>query len=248
VETVYSDTVFTGDSGSASASRMTWMAGNAILGAAEEANKRWLEGDRPARGEFRFVPPPTEVLDPETGVGQPNFAYGYVAEAVDLTVDIDTGHIRVDRVICADDIGRVINRMLVEGQVEGAVVQAHGYALTEDLQVKDARIVNPRLSGYLIPGIDDIPTQVQTILLEVPDPRGPWGARGMAEMPLIPYAAAVVAALHDATGVWFHQIPLTPPRVVEELRRHEIGGYNRTGSGDPDRIVPDPDVDDAVPV
>lgn len=241
VETVYSDTAFTPDSGSASASRLTWMAGNAILGAAEEASKRWLEGDRPARGEFRFVPPPTELLDPETGVGQPNFAYGYVAEVLDLSVDIDTGHIRVDRVICADDVGRVINRMLAEGQVEGAVVQAHGYALTEDLQVKDARIVNPRLSGYLIPGIDDIPTEVQTILLEVPDPRGPWGARGMAEMPLIPYAAAVVAALHDATGVWFHQIPLTPPRVVEELRRHGVGGYNRTKSGDPDRIVHDAD-------
>jgi CO/xanthine dehydrogenase Mo-binding subunit len=241
VETVYSDTAFTPDSGSASASRLTWMAGNAILGAAEEASKRWLEGDRPARGEFRFVPPPTELLDTETGVGQPNFAYGYVAEVLDLSVDIDTGHIRVDRVICADDVGRVINRMLAEGQVEGAVVQAHGYALTEDLQVKDARIVNPRLSGYLIPGIDDIPTEVQTILLEVPDPRGPWGARGMAEMPLIPYAAAVVAALHDATGVWFHQIPLTPPRVVEELRRHGVGGYNRTKSGDPDRIVHDAD-------
>jgi CO/xanthine dehydrogenase Mo-binding subunit len=170
------------------------------------------------------VAPPTQTLDPETGVGQPSFSYGYVAEVVDLSVDIDTGHIHVDRVICADDVGRVINRMLVEGQVEGGVVQAHGYALTEDLQVKDARVVNPRLSGYLIPGIDDIPTEVQSILVEVPDPRGPWGARGMAEMPLIPYAAAVVAALHDATGVWFHQIPLTPSRVVAELRRHGIGG------------------------
>jgi CO/xanthine dehydrogenase Mo-binding subunit len=224
VETVYSDTAFTGDSGSASASRLTFMAGNSILGAAEEATKRWLDGDRPARGEFRYVAPPTQTLDPETGVGQPSFSYGYVAEVVDLSVDIDTGHIRVDRVICADDVGRIINRMLVEGQVEGGVVQAHGYALTEDLQVKDARVVNPRLSGYLIPGIDDIPTEVQSILVEVPDPRGPWGARGMAEMPLIPYAAAVVAALHDATGVWFHQIPLTPSRVVAELRRHGIGG------------------------
>lgn len=223
VEAVFSDTATTGDSGSASASRLTWMAGNAILGAAEEASKRWLDGDRPARGEFRFVPPPTEVLDPETGVGQPNFTYGYVAEVVDLTVDIETGHIRVDRVICADDVGRVVNRMLIEGQVEGAVVQAHGYAITEDLQVKEGHIVNPRLSAYLIPGIDDIPSLVQSVLLEVPDPRGPWGVRGMAEMPLIPYAAAVVAALHDATGVWFHQIPLTPPRVVAELRRHGVG-------------------------
>ncbi len=223
VETVYSDTANTGDSGSASASRLTWMSGNAILGAAEEASKRWLEGDRPARGEFRFVPPPTEALDPETGFGQPNFAYGYVAEVVDLTVDVGTGHIKVDRVICADDVGRVINRMLIEGQVEGAVVQAHGYAITEDLRADEGRIVNPRLSGYLIPGIDDIPDVVQSVLVEIPDPRGPWGVRGMAEMPLIPYAAAVAAALHDATGVWFHEIPLTPSRVVAELRRHGVG-------------------------
>ena len=224
VETVYSDTAFTGDSGSASASRTTWMAGNAILGAAEEAAKSWIQGDRPARGEFRFVPPPTEALNPETGAGQPNFAYGYVAEAVDLSIDIDTGHIRVDRVICAVDVGRAINPDLIEGQVEGAVVQAHGYTLTEDLQVESGRIVNPRLSAYLIPGIADIPLSVETVMVEVPDPLGPWGAKGMAEMPFIPYAPAVVAALHDATGVWFDQLPLTPSRVVEGLRRHGVGG------------------------
>ncbi len=219
VETVFSDTATTGDSGSASASRLTWMSGNSILGAVEEANKKWQDGDRPARGEFRFVPPPTEALDSETGVGQPNFAYGYVAEVVDLSVDIETGHIQVDRVICANDLGKIINRQLAEGQLEGAVVQAHGYAISEDLQIKDARLTHPRLSAYLIPGIDDIPTRVESVLLEHPDPRGPWGVRGMAEMPLIPYAAAVVAALHDATGVWFHQIPLTPSRVLAGLRQ-----------------------------
>lgn len=217
VRTVYSDTAFTPDSGSASASRLTWMSGNSILGAVEEATKKWNEGERPARGEFRFVPPPTETLDPETGIGQPNFAYGYVAEVVDLTVDIETGHIRVDRVICANDLGKVINPQLAKGQVEGAIVQAHGYAITEDLRVEEARIVNPRLSAYLIPGIDDIPAEIKTILLEIPDPRGPWGVRGMAEMPLVPYAAAVVAALHDATGVWYHQLPLTPSRLLAGL-------------------------------
>lgn len=218
VEGVFTDTATSGDSGSASASRMTWMAGNAILGASEEARKKWNDGERPALGQFRFVPPPTEILDPETGVGQPNFAYGYVAEVVDLSVDIETGHIVVDRVVCADDVGRAINPNLIEGQVEGAIVQAHGYAITEDLQVTDARITHPRLSAYLIPGIGDIPATVETVLVEVPDPRGPWGARGMAEMPLVPYAAAVVAALHDATGVWFNRIPLTPSRVLAGLR------------------------------
>lgn len=217
VKASFSDTSTSGDSGSASASRMTWMAGNSILGATEEATKRWLEGDRPAVGEFRFVPPPTQTLDPEDGTGQPNFAYGYVAETVDVSVDIDTGQVRIDRVVCADDVGKAINPALVVGQIEGAVVQAAGYTLSEDLQLRDGRITNPRFSGYLIPGIGDIPTQVDSILVEHPDPRGPWGVRGMAEMPFIPLAPAVVAAIHDATGVWIDGFPLTPSRVLAAL-------------------------------
>jgi len=218
VELVASDTATSGDSGSASASRLTFMAGNAILGAAEEADKRWRDGDRPAVGRFRYVPPPTEPYDPETGAGIVNFAYGYVAEAVDLAVDVETGHVRVARVVCAVDVGRAVNPTLVEGQIHGGIVQAHGYAVTERLVVDEGRILNPRLSQYLIPGIDDVPGEIVPVVLEHPDPRGPWGARGMAEMPFIPYAPAVVAALHDATGVWFDEIPLTPDRVRARLR------------------------------
>ena len=218
IDPEFSDTASSGDSGSASASRLSWMTGNAILGAAEEADKAWRDGERPARGHFRYTPPPTEALDPDGAPTVPNFAYGYVAEAIDLSVDVETGHIVVHDAVCAIDVGRVINHDLVVGQVEGAVVQAHGYALSENLQVVDARIVNPRFSGYLIPGIGDVPDDVRTVLLEIPDPRGPFGVRGMAEMPLMPYAPAISAALHDATGVWFDEFPLTPGRVRAALR------------------------------
>ena len=95
--------------------------------------------------------------------------------------------------------------------------------MTENLQVRDGRILNPRLSTYLIPGILDIPEHVESLILEIPDPQGPWGARGMAEMPFIPLAPAITAALHDATGVWFDEIPLTPGSVVAKLREHGIG-------------------------
>ena len=217
VDAVFSDTARTGDSGSVSASRMTFMAGNSILGAAEEAEKSWLNGDRPAVGDFRYVPPPTEMLDPEGGPAVPNFSYGYVAQAVDLSVDVETGHIRIDRVVSAVDVGRAINPMLVTTQSEGAIVQAHGYALSELLVSIDGRITNPRLSQYLIPGIGDIPRQVDTVIGEYGDPLGPFAARGMAEMPYLPYAAAVIAALHDATGVWFDSFPLTPSRVLAGL-------------------------------
>lgn len=214
----FSDTATSGDPGSASASRLTFMAGNSVLGAAEEAEKAWRDGERPAIGRFRYTPPPTEMIDPVTGAGQPNFSYGYMAQVVDVTVDTATGHIRVDRVVSAHDVGRAINPELVKGQIEGAVVQAHGYVLSENLVVTEGRVRNPRLSQYLIPGIGDIPTEVESVILELADPAGPWGARGVAEMPFITYAPAVIAAVHDATGVWFDTFPLTPSRVLATLR------------------------------
>jgi CO/xanthine dehydrogenase Mo-binding subunit len=194
------------------------MSGNSILGAAEEAEKAWREGARPAIGRFRYTPPPTEQLDPETGSGTPNFCYGYMAQCIEVTVDIETGHIRVDRVTSTHDVGKAINPRLVRGQIEGAVVQAHGYALSEDLQLRDAMITNPRFSSYLIPGIGDTPTIVDSQILELADPLGPFGARGVAEMPFITYAPALTAAVHDATGVWFDRFPLTPSRVLAGLR------------------------------
>lgn len=224
VELDMSDTASSGDSGSASASRMTWMAGNAIRGAAEKALAAWEAEERPATGHYRYVPPPTTLYEAETGVCMPNFSYGYVAEMVEVTVDIDTGHIHLDRVVCADDVGKALNPQLVEGQIEGAVVQALGYAVMEHLQVQDGRIQNPYLSQYLIPGIRDVPERVESVILEYPDPLGPWGARGMAEMPFLPLAPAIAAAVHDATGVWFDEIPLLPYKVVEKLRQHGIGG------------------------
>ena len=218
VELDLSDTATSGNSGSVSASRMTFMAGNSIRQAAEEALAKWTDEDRPAIAHTTYKAPPTQPYDPETGYTMPNFSYGYVAEVVDLAVDIETGFIHVERVICADDVGQIINRTNVEGQIEGGVIQAFGYALMEHLQVKDGRVVNPFLSQYLIPGIKDIPDRVESVLVEIPDPNGPWGARGMAEMPFMPLAPAVVAALHDATGVWFDEIPLLPWKVVEGLR------------------------------
>ena len=164
------------------------------------------------------MPPPTEYIDSDTGQGLPVIAFGYVAEVVDVAVDIETGHIRVGTVWCGIDVGKAINPVLVRGQVEGAIVQAHGYVLSERLRVVDGRTMNPTFSGYLVPGTKDVPDRIETILIEVPDPLGPWGARGMAEMPFIPYAPAVVAAIHDATGVWFNEFPLTPDRVLAGLK------------------------------
>ena len=147
----------------------------------------------------------------------PNFAYGYVGQVADVSIDTATGHIVVDRVVSAHDVGRAIHPELIIGQIEGGIAQAHGYVLSERLRVADGRVLNPRLSTYLIPGIGDMPTAIEPVVLELADPLGPFGARGMAEMPMMTYAPAIIAAVHDATGVWFDTFPLTPSRVLAGL-------------------------------
>lgn len=222
VRIMAADTAFTQSSGSVSASRMTFMSGNAIRGAAEQALKAWKAEDRPAIGEFMYRPPRTTPYDPHTGRSEPNFAYGYAAQVVDLEVDIETGQVFVHRVIAVNDVGRAINPLQVKGQIEGAVVQALGYALMENLVVEEGRIRNPYLSTYLIPTVLDIPLEIKSVILEYPDPIGPWGARGMAEMPFLPTAAAVAAAIYDATGVWIDHQPFTSERIVRALRQNGI--------------------------
>lgn len=223
VELIASDSASVGSSGSASASRLTFMAGNAIRGAADKALAAWRNEERPAIGLFEYRPPRTSMYDPRTGKSEPNFAYGYAAQAVEVEVDIETGHIEIVRVVSANDVGRAVNPQLVVGQIEGAVVQAQGYAVMENLVTRDGKILNPYLSTYLIPTIMDVPREVKSVVLEYPDPIGPWGARGMAEMPMLPFAPALAAAVHDATGVWIDTIPMTPERVVEALRAAGIG-------------------------
>jgi CO/xanthine dehydrogenase Mo-binding subunit len=217
VELVVSDTATTGDSGSASASRMTFMAGNSIRGAAQRALERWRMEDRPAVGTFDYRPPKTTPLDPQTGKSEPNFSYGYVAEAVIADVDRETGHIRLVKVTCTDDVGRAVNPQQVQGQIEGAVVQAAGYAVLENFVHQGGLVQTPHLSTYLIPTVLDIPDQVESLILEYADPIGPWGARGMGEMPYLPLTPAVTAALHDALGIWLNEFPLTPERVWRAL-------------------------------
>lgn len=212
-----SDSATMGNSGSVSASRMTFMAGNAIRGAADVALNKWKAEERPAIGEFKYLAPRTTQFDQETGHSTPNFAYAFVAQAIEVEVDTETGHVRVVRVVSADDIGKPINPALVEGQVEGAVVQAQGYAILEDFKTKDGYVLTDQLSTYLIPTIWDIPEKVETVFIEVPDPNGPWGARGVGELPFLTVAPAIAAAIHDATGVWVNEMPFTPERVLRAL-------------------------------
>ena len=217
IELVLSDTATSLFAGSASASRLTFMAGNSIRGAAALALEKWNNEERPAIAEYVYRPPKTSMYDAETGKSEPNFAYGYVAEAIEVEVDSETGKLTLKNIICADDVGQAVNPLIVQGQIEGAVVQAAGYALLEHYIQDQGVPKTTKLSTYLIPTVLDIPENVEAIILEYADPIGPWGARGMGEMPYMPLVPAVVDAIHDATGVWFNEFPLTAERVLDGI-------------------------------
>ncbi|GAC1415095.1 MAG: hypothetical protein NVSMB64_25380 [Candidatus Velthaea sp.] len=166
---------------------------------------------------MQYRPPATTRLDSQTGDGIPNYCYGYVAQAVDISVDTLTGIVRIERVISVHDVGRAVNRQQVEGQIEGCLAQAVGYALTENFIAREGEILTRYFSTYLLPTTLDVPTDIVPVILEHADPNGPFGARGMSEMPLVPFAAAVAAAIYDATGAWVSDQPFTPERVLRAI-------------------------------
>lgn len=155
--------------------------------------------------------PPTKALD-EKGQGIPYAVYGYGAQLMELTVDTKLGTITLDRITTAHDVGKAINPMLVEGQIEGGVAQGIGLALMEDYL--PGRTEN--LHDYLIPTFGDVP-DFENIIIEVEDAEGPYGAKGLGEHVLIPTAPAILNALRDATGAVVADLPATPDKVMSAL-------------------------------
>jgi CO/xanthine dehydrogenase Mo-binding subunit len=119
--------------------------------------------------------------------------------------------------VSANDVGTAVNPQQIEGQIEGAVAQSVGWSLIERYVQKDGRAVTQHLSTYLIPTVLDVAEVVEPVILEISDPQGAFGLRGMAEMPFVPTAAAIGAAIHAATGVWIDELPYTPERVWKAL-------------------------------
>src|ERR1700676_4106794 len=216
VALVSDDSAHTQNAGSASASRLTLMAGRAVQDAALTARAAWARGEAP-EATVQYRPPATTPLDLETGAGTPNYCYGYAAQGVEVEVDVTTGVTRVIRIVSVHDVGRAINRQQVEGQIEGCLAQAVGYALTENFKERDGKLLTPHFSTYLLPTTLDMPTEIVPVIMELADPHGPYGARGMAEMPLVPFAPAVAAAIYDATGAWVNDLPMTPERILAAI-------------------------------
>ncbi|HEY9180693.1 MAG TPA: xanthine dehydrogenase family protein molybdopterin-binding subunit [Candidatus Baltobacteraceae bacterium] len=215
IELLATDSAESPNAGSSSASRMTLMGGRAVKDAAHAALQKFPGAH--ARATVQYRPPRTTPLDPQTGRGIPNYCYGYVSQGVEVEVDTATGIVRVQKIVSVHDVGRAINMQQVEAQIEGCLAQAVGFTLTEHFQVRGGKVLTPHFSTYLLPTTLDMPVDVYPVIMESADPNGPYGARGMAEMPLVPFAAAVASAVHDATGAWVTQLPMTPERVLRAI-------------------------------
>lgn len=154
-----------------------------------------------------------------TGDAYPVFSYG--ADVVEVEVDMDTYEVKITKVITASDIGKAINPAMAEGQIEGGMVQALGYGLCEEVVWKDGKILNNRFTNYIIPTALDIP-EMETILVEKPYPYGPYGAKGLGELPMDGGAPALVAAIANATGAFVTEIPATPERILSALEAKQL--------------------------
>jgi CO/xanthine dehydrogenase Mo-binding subunit len=163
---------------------------------------------------------PKVQIDPETYQGNPFHAYAYGTQIAEVEVDTATGVIEVKRVIAAHDVGKAINPSLVTAQIEGGIVMALGFALSEEVVVEQGQVRNPSFSTYLIPTSQDVP-EIVSIIVEDPYPNGPFGAKGVGEPGTVATAAAIANAVYDAIGVRLTELPMTPERVWKTLRKAE---------------------------
>ncbi|GGH23270.1 CO or xanthine dehydrogenase, Mo-binding subunit [Cribrihabitans marinus] len=161
--------------------------------------------------------PPTKPLDAD-GQGVPYAQFGYAAHLAVVEVDIALGTARAVRFVAAHDVGRAINPLMVEGQVQGGIAQGLGMALMEEYL--PGRTEN--LHDYLIPTIGDVP-EIETIIIEEPDEHGPYGAKGLGEHALIPTAPAILNAIHHATGARLRRVPATPSCLYAAIREVRDG-------------------------
>ncbi len=227
VEIAPQDTSIVPDSGPTVASRTAMVVGGLLIRAAEKMRARveaasgrsFVDAYRdaePMRIDERFTPYPGEPFDDETYRGDAYPAFGWACAVAKVDVDLDTGEVAVRDCVSADDMGRVIHPILAEGQIEGGTLQAIGYATIEEMKLIDGRYLNDRLATYLIPTSLDAP-RLRSILVEKPYSGAPHGAKGIGELPMDVGAPAVVAAIHDATGVWIHDLPASPERILAAL-------------------------------
>lgn len=166
--------------------------------------------------------PDTTPLDPETGEGNPYATYSFATHLAEVELDVETGEVRVLKLAAFNDVGKAINPVGVESQVEGGLSMGLGCALMEELVVEKGVIETPTLAQCLIPTSLDMPEDISVNIIEESEPSGPFGAKGVGEPASIPTAPAILSAIYDAVGTRVTKLPATSERVLDAIKRKSL--------------------------
>jgi CO/xanthine dehydrogenase Mo-binding subunit len=182
----------------------------------------WQLEHEPVVGMGTYAPENVVFRD-ERRYGNNNVAYTFAAQVAEVEVNVNTGQIKLLNLTSAHDLGRIINLLGAEGQVEGALAQGSGYALSEEMVFSDGRIANPSFLEYKLPTACDT-LLPKVFLIESNEPHGPFGAKGVAEPGLVPTAPAIANAIYHAVGTRITSLPITPDKVLAALEKQRKGG------------------------
>jgi xanthine dehydrogenase molybdenum-binding subunit len=166
-----------------------------------------------------FYDPCNQMVDMSTCRGNISETYLFGTQGAEVEVDLETGEVRVIQFVAAHDVGRVINKQTIEGQIYGGVVMGLGYALSEDYKKESGRNVNPNFLDYKVLSSADINFPIHVECIETNDEAGPFGAKGVGEPGLVPTAPAVANAVYDAIGVRIRDLPITPEKILAALKK-----------------------------
>jgi CO/xanthine dehydrogenase Mo-binding subunit len=184
-----------------------------------------LHGEENMKAENHFTALTTK-LDEETGQGNPYWPYTFNVYGIELEVDTLTGKICILKAVCAQDVGRAVNPKMIEGQMDGGFAMGLGYALMEDVNLRQGDMKHHKYSNYLIPTSMDVPA-LEKIIIESPESTGPYGAKGVGEPVMLGAAPAILNAIYDAVKVRITEIPVTPDKLLVAMRDHEkTGGFS----------------------
>jgi CO/xanthine dehydrogenase Mo-binding subunit len=196
-----------------------WAAGRGTAGALAELARAYVAETGSELAEtVTYQPPPGVAWDDATYTGSAYPVYGWATCLVDVEVDLDTCEVAVLRCVQAVDVGKAINPAIVRGQIDGGTLQALGWALLENVVYRDGKVANANMTNCIVPTFADAP-ELETILVEVPYPFGPGGAKGVGEIPMDGPAAAVANAVEDALGVAFDELPISPEVIAASRPR-----------------------------
>ncbi|OLN32635.1 xanthine dehydrogenase family protein molybdopterin-binding subunit [Desulfosporosinus metallidurans] len=189
---------------------------------AEAAKFGWAQlGGGLITGQGVYIPPDVSMVDPQTKYGNISCAYPFAAQVAEVEVDRLTGTVKVLNMVAAHDLGKTLNPLLAEGQVQGAIAQGIGYTLMEDMGMKKGIVFNRNFEKYNMPRITDV-SPITTIFVESNDPNGPYGGKGLAEPALTPTAPSIANAIFNAVGVRIKELPITPEKILRAMEDSNI--------------------------